>query len=127
MDAATFRTDFPEFSNTVTYTDAMVNFRLVLGAKLMDLTRWGDLFDPGLELYTAHYLALGRMAAQAAAIGAAPGAVEGPITAKAVDKVSLARDAASVTLEGGGHWNSTIYGVQYYQLLRQVGMGGMQL
>lgn len=127
MDAPTFRTDFPEFADTTKYPDASVNFQITLAVKLLNECRWADLYDKGIELFTAHYLALGAQAAMQAAIGAAPGASSGPITQKTVDKVSYSMLQEAVTLADGGFWNMTVYGIQFLQLARLVGSGGMQL
>lgn len=128
MDAATFRTDYPEFADTSAYPDSRVNAWLATAVALLDVCRWGDLYSQGQELFIAHYLALGKRAQLQAMVGGAPGAIEGPVTSKTVDKVSYSMDPKLVTLEGGaGHWNMTLYGVQFLQLMRLVGMGGMQL
>jgi hypothetical protein len=127
MDAATFRTDFPEFADTTLYPDSRVNFYLGLGAKLLPACRWGDLLDFGLELYTAHYLVIATRNQDAAAAGGVPGAVTGVATSKAVDKVSVSYDTTSVLNADAGFWNMTTYGVEFYQLMMTVGAGGVQL
>lgn len=127
MDAPTFRADFPEFADTTKYPDAQVNFQIDLAVIRLPECRWGDLLNYGIELFTAHNLALFRKNQIDVAIGAVPGAMSGPITAKAVDKVSYSQDAALVGLTDGGYWNATSYGVQFLQLARQIGAGGIQL
>lgn len=127
MDAATFRQDFPEFSDTTTYPDGSVDFYLALGVKLLPECRWQDLLDYGLELFTAHHLVLSTRDQKAEAAGGMPGAMTGPQSSKAVDKVSVSYDTASATLEDGGFWNLTTYGVRFLQLARMIGAGGIQL
>ncbi|MFA9439408.1 DUF4054 domain-containing protein [Uliginosibacterium sp. sgz301328] len=127
MDAAQFRLDFPEFADTSVYPDAQVNFWLSLGAKLLPPCRWGDLLDYGLELFTAHNLVIQTRNQQIADAGGTPGAVTGPATSKAVDKVSVSYDAASVLNADAGDWNMTTYGIQFYRLMMMVGAGGVQL
>lgn len=127
MDEATFRTTFPEFSDTTRYPSGAVTFWMGLGAKLLPPDRWEDLFDQGLALYTAHHLSMADMDQKAAAAGASPGQIKGPTTAKSVDKVSSSHDTAAVTLDGAGFWNLTSYGVRFLTLARCIGAGGIQL
>lgn len=127
MDAPTFRNDFPAFSDAARFPDATVNFWLNLGKQMLPADRWCNLLDYGLELFTAHHLAIGDMETKANAAGGVPGQIKGPETSKSVDKVSVSRDAASVTLTDGGFWNMTSYGVRFLQMARMVGAGGIQL
>lgn len=127
MDSSTFRQDFPEFADTTTYPDGSVNFYLGLGVKLLPECRWQDTLDYGLELFTAHHLALYMRDQQAAAAGGMPGVMTGPQSSKSVDKVSVSYDTALATLEDGGFWNLTTYGVRFLQLARMMGAGGFQL
>lgn len=127
MDAATFRQDFPEFANVSDYPDAQVNLWLMTGAMLLPADRWDELLNIGLELYTAHHLALGRRDQAASDAGGVPGTVNGPQTAKSVDKVSASYDTGAVTLDSAGFWNLTTYGIRLLGLSRMVGAGGIQL
>lgn len=127
MDAATFRQDFPEFVSKAIYPDSQVNFYLRVAEKLLPECRWGEMLPYAIELFVAHHLAIGRQNEQAAGVGAIPGAVKGPATSKAVDKVSVAYDAGSVALDDGGFWNLTTYGIRFLQLARLFGAGGVQL
>lgn len=122
-----FRTDFPEFSNTTAYPEALVSFYLTLGAKLMSVDRWADIIDEGLELFVAHNLALERPAQKTAAAGGVPGIASGPVSSKTVDKVSVSYDTSAAMEADAGHWNLTIYGQRYIRLARMVGSGGIQL
>jgi hypothetical protein len=126
-DAPRFRDDFPEFSDSGKYPSRTLEFWLSVGGKLLRPERWGDLLDHGLELFTAHHLALSAKDQAAAARGLPPGLGFGNETAKSVDKVSVSIDAGSVYLDGGGHWNLTTYGIQFLQLARLVGAGGVQV
>jgi len=123
-DLATFRADFPEFATT---PDARVTFWLTLSAKMLNAERWADLLDHGMELFTAHHLAIDNANQRAAAGGGAVGQSSGPVASKAVDKVSVSYDTGAATLEGSGHWNLSSYGTQFYALLRMMGTGGYQL
>lgn len=125
----TFRAAFPEFGGATTssYPDPEVQFWLDLSAKLLDQTRWADLYDFGQQLFMAHNLALGFTSKADSASGLAPGQVKGAVTAASVDKVSYSRDASSVMLPDAGHWNLTTYGIRYKQLVRMVGAGPYQV
>lgn len=127
MDAATFRQDFPEFADPQVYPDPQVAFYIRVAEKLLPECRWGEMLPYAIELFVAHHLAIGRQNEQAASVGATPGAVKGPATSKAVDKVSVSYDAGSVALDDGGFWNLTTYGIRFLQLARLFGAGGVQL
>lgn len=127
MDAPTFRQDFPEFADTTAYPNGTVNFYLGLGVKLLPADRWQDVLDYGLELFTAHHLAIATRDQQTAAIGGVPGVMTGPQTSKTVDKVSVSYDTNAATYEDAGFWNMSSYGVRFWQLARMVGAGGVQL
>lgn len=122
VTTASFRAAFSEFADTDQYPDPMVTFWLTYCQSLLVNTcRWGDLLDYGVNLMLAHQCVLATRNAKQA------GAIAAPITARSVDKVSTSYDTGMVTLENGGHWNGTSYGVQFLQLARMVGSGGMQL
>ncbi len=128
---ATFRLDFPEFSNTSSYPDAMINFWL--GIAVTRLTpaqgRWGDLFIPGLELFTAHFVSIQALnQLQAATNGGTgiPGMQRGAISSESAE-ISASYDVAAVTIEGAGQWNLTTYGTQFIELSNLVGMGPIQV
>lgn len=124
MDITTFRQVFPEF---ITTPDPAIEFWLNLGKKQLRADRWFDLMDDGLALFTAHHLAIGAKDQTTASAGGIPGAVQGNVTAKSVDKVSVSYDASRVTYDDAGFWNMTSYGLRYWNLLMMVGAGGVQL
>ena len=127
MDAAKFRQDFPEFADTTKYPDPAVNLWLGLASTTLPADRWCDYLDIGMELFTAHNLALAAGNQATAAVGGAPWQVKGPMTSKAVDKVSGGYDSGAATLDDGGFFNLTTYGIQFLQLSRMIGSGGIQL
>lgn len=126
MDVATFREDFPAFSNNGFYPDDQVTYWLNLGGKLLPADRWDDLLDDGLQLFVAHNLVLERGAQAAAANGAPPGQATGMVAGKTVDKVSVSYDTSAAMELEAGHWNLTIYGQRFIRLARMVGAGGVQ-
>ena len=125
MDRPTFRLVYPEFASATAFPDALVDYWMGQGRIQLAPDRWGDLLDQGLGLYTAHKIAAAPANAKGAAKGQA-GAV-GVVSSKSIDKLSVSVDTGSVTLKDAGDWNRTTYGVQFKQLSRIVGLGGMQL
>lgn len=122
VTAAQFRLDFPEFADTVKYPDPMVTFWLNYAALMLNADRWATALNFGIELMTAHQVALA-----ARNLTGTPGAILAPQSAKSVDKVAVSYDTSAVRLENAGHWNGTSYGIQFIQLARMMGAGGMQL
>jgi hypothetical protein len=124
----TFRQDFPEFSSITTYPDSLINFWLGVGNTRMNpaATRWGDLFNPGLELFVAHFLHISAMNQMAANAGGIPGIQRGPVSSEQAD-ISVSYDTSAVTLKDMGHWNLTVYGTQFQELANLVGMGPLQI
>lgn len=122
-----FTAAFPEFSNTVAYPEASFSFWQGIAALRLPPDRWAELLDHGSMLFIAHNMAVQRRNAKAAAKGSALGQVEGPTTAKSIDKLSKSQDASAVTVEGAGDWNATTYGIQFWQLAQMIGAGGLQL
>ncbi|MBU9360056.1 DUF4054 domain-containing protein [Burkholderia multivorans] len=127
MDVSQFRQSFPEFNDTTTYPDSLVQFWMTVAVSLVNAERWGELTDLGIALVTAHHLALTVKDQKMAAVGGVPGQVTGPQSSKAVDKVSASYDTAAVAIKDGGFWNATMYGVRYLSLAMMMGAGGMQL
>ncbi|HDV6320874.1 TPA: DUF4054 domain-containing protein [Burkholderia multivorans] len=127
MDIAQFRQSFPEFDDTTTYPDALVQFWMTVAVSLVNADRWRELTDLGVALVTAHHLALALKDQKMAAVGGVPGQVTGPQSSKAVDKVSASYDTAAVAIKDGGFWNATMYGVRYLSLAQMMGSGGIQL
>lgn len=115
---------FPEFANTAKYPQASFTFWQAVAALRMNACRWGELLDFGAQLFIAHNM---RESAQNAASGGAlAGAIQGPVTAKTIDKLSKSQDPAAVTIADAGDWNATNYGVRYYQMAQTIGSGGRQ-
>lgn len=127
MTPATFRAQFPEFACTSTYPESTVEFWTGVAGSLLNAERWDNLIEQGTALFVAHHLAVGQRDLNSASVGGTPGAVSGPQTSKSVDKVSVSQDASAVTLENGGFWNMTSYGIRLLTLARYVGAGGVQL
>lgn len=127
MDLAQFRLDFPEFSDTSRFPNSSLTFWSGMGERLISADRFGDLYNQAVELFTAHNITLAAQNAAASAAGGLPGGAGGPISSKAVGSVNVSYDNASVMLPNAGHWNQTVYGRQYIQLVRLIGQGAYQL
>lgn len=127
VTANQLRTDFPEFANVTSYPDAVVNFWLVVAAKMVNAPRWGNMADVGVELFTAHNLVLEFQAQAASANGAAPGAATGPVSGKTVDKVSVNYDTGASSELNAGHWNMTTYGTRFIRFAKLFGAGPIQV
>lgn len=122
-----FRVDYPEFGDTTRFPDAAVERQLRMAASTLSEQVWGEQWADGIELRTAHYLTLGARNAALTAAGGLAGTVAGLMTSKQVDKVSASYDVSATTIQGAGFWNTTAYGVQFYQLLLMMGAGPIQV
>ena len=122
-----FRIDFPEFSDPDAYSDGSITFWLTISLSLVQEDRWLDLTDMAVELATAHQVLIATRNQDLGNGNGSPGQVSGPVTAKAVDRVSVSNDTGAVTLTDGGFWNMTTYGIRFLQLARMFGAGPVQL
>ena len=126
-DPPTFRLHFPEFGDDTVYQDPTVQFYLDINSAILPAYRWGSMLQLGVELMTAHMLALSARAMQSGSAGGTPGAAGGLVTSKSVSKVSVGYDVNSTAVEGAGPWNYTTYGQRFYWLMRMVGIGGYEV
>lgn len=124
---ASFRADYPEFTDTTAYPDSGVTYWLMIAGLLLNVQRWQDMLDVGTELFVAHNLVLERQAQKSAANGAAPGVSTGPISSKTVGPVTQAYDTAAGINQDAGHWNLTTFGTRFYQLMQMFGAGPIQV
>ena len=128
MDLTQFRTDFPEFTDTVKYTDAVLTFWSGFVETRLNVDRWAGALNYGVELATAHYVTLAVKDQINAAAGKVPGSsMQGAASSKSVGDVSVSYDTTSSLEAEAGHWNLTSYGRQFIRLARNIGMGGVQL
>ncbi|MDY6450705.1 DUF4054 domain-containing protein [Acinetobacter faecalis] len=127
LDESTFRQTMPMFADVGKFPSAQFNFYLKLGVKLLPESRWDDLLDDGLTFYVAHYLTLYARDMAFVDVGGTGGKVVGNETSKSIDGVSKSMDVSGVLNADAGHWNQTTYGIQFYQLMMMVGVGGIQL
>lgn len=127
VTVAQFRQDFPEFADATAYPDGNVQFWLTFASNLINVDRWGNLADMGVELLTAHNLVLWKRASIAASKGGLPGLSTGVTSSKAVADVSVGYDTAVASVKDGGNYNLTDYGTRYLDLVSMMGAGGLQL
>lgn len=121
------RADFPEFSDETAYPDGMLTSWIAVALNLVNTARWGALATMGQELCTAHYLVIAARDQAAAAANGLPGQATGLLNAKSVGDVSASYDTTTASFADAGFWNATSYGQRFYQMLRMVGAGGVQL
>lgn len=120
-----FRKQFKEFSDPSDYTDDDISTWLTISASMLDPVRWGTLFDLGASYFIAHNLVLSARDRKAVAFGGIPGAPTGVQSSKSVDKVSTSYDTKFIVADAG-FWNTTSYGMRFYQYMQLIGAGGVQ-
>jgi hypothetical protein len=134
VNPESFRTAFRMFNDPGKYPDDTVTYYITLAMNMLagSNSAAGNRFDPvsldrAVGLYVAHNLALDARDMEADQTGGTPGELEGPATAKAVDKVSVSSDTKAVTWENEPYWNQTRFGIALMDLVRMFGAGGIQL
>lgn len=127
VTAALFRKDFTEFTDPVAYPNSDVEYYIRIAGLLLNTQRWSTMIDVGTELFVAHHCALERKQRLEAKNGKPPGFKVGVMNSASVDKVSAGYDTQAVIEPGAGHWNMTVYGVRFRDLMNMVGMGGVQI
>lgn len=127
VTVASFRQAFPAFANTTLYPDPQVQFWITLAEQLQNTERWGNLFDTGVQLFTAHNLVLEYQSNKAGPLNQKPGQIEGAVSSGSVDKASWSRDNSAAMEADAGHWNLSVYGLRYIRLLRMLGAGPVQV
>lgn len=124
MDIAQFRLDFPQFKDTDVYTDDMCTYWSNQAERLHAPSRFGDMYNDIIELYTAHCITLQAGEIAVAANGGFPAGMAGAVTSKKVGDVSINYDSQYSFENDAGWFNSTMYGRQYVNLARMYGRGG---
>lgn len=127
MDIATFRQNFPEFSNVTNYPDTQITFWATVAEQMVVKNLWCEMYLTGVQLYVAHEITLAAQNVQAASAGGSPGQSGGIANSKAVGAVNVAYDSVTQSEKDAGWWNRTTYGQQFYRLMRIFGAGCIQL
>lgn len=123
MTPAEFLVLFPEFGDATKYPPARIQLYLMLAASRVSACAWGDAYDLGIALFTAHYLAT----MGAAGGGTGGGTIQGEVSSKKVGDVQVTYASTSNRDADAGWWNSTIYGRQWWDLNSLYGIGVVQL
>lgn len=131
VSVAYFREAYPEFT-VERFPDGQVDLRLHQAGLRLPEERWGEMWTEGVCLYAAHHLTMQRAATLAKDGTGGLDVAAGPVVSKskAVGGVSKSESRAGAAANGNvgaGHWNSTIYGQQLWQLMQLVGAGGLQV
>ena len=122
LTPADFRSMFSAFSDETIYTDAMIQQWLDLCP--IDCQIWNGLYRMGMGLWTAHELT--KFGPNG--LASSPGATGiGIITSKSVDGVSLSYDNNVGADPEAGQLNMTIYGRQFWWLLKHLPIGPIQV
>lgn len=126
LTASQFRLDFPEFANTSTYPDTLINAWLTVAIALVNPAVWSNVLNLGTELCAAHYIVL-AVRDQAAAQAGAPVGEPATLTAsEGAGDLSVAFDTALAGYANAGNWNTTSYGQRFWALARMMGAGPIQ-
>lgn len=126
---ATFRAAMPAFSEEI-IPDEQLQVYIDMAHGAVKEARWHSMWREGMRLYIAHFatLYLGTPEEGSSASKIVNSAkVQGSITSKSVDRVSVSYDTGQATsdLTGWGAWKLTTYGTQFATLAKMVGKGGM--
>ena len=113
---------FPEFNDASKYPYLQRKMWFDIALANIDGQRWGDYYEAGVYLFTAHHLAI--FANQKGKPGM-PGRIPFPVGSKSVGSVSVSVDTS--ILQGQGFWGLTTYGLNYNRIAQIVGMGGIQI
>jgi hypothetical protein len=138
ITVSSFRLDFPEFASTADYPSSGITYYLTLSGLLLNRRRFGqpgttvtnppsNMYDMAQELFVAHHVVLEAKAQRAAAAGAVPGEVTGPVASKSTGPISVSYDNGAVVDVNASHWNNTIYGLRFKSLVNMFGAGPVQL
>lgn len=126
-----FRGAMPAFNYDIISDETLEGF-IEIANNIVSYPRWHNLWKEGMRLVVAHYATLflqGPTYGMSASEIVNAGKVQGSVTSKSVGGVSVSMDNSSAIsdLNGWGAWKLTVYGVQFAQLAKLVGKGGMYI
>jgi len=127
LDIPLFRTQFPEFADTVEYPTSMITFWTQLAELQVRECIWCKAWSLGVSLYVAHEITLAAQNKKIANANGMPGTTGGVPNTKTVGGVTVGYDAATTTEKDAGYWNLTTYGKQFIRLARIYGTKAIQL
>lgn len=124
LTVAQFRVLFPNFTDDTTFPDATIQAWLDMAP--LDPCVWGSMYQLGMGLWVGHELTKFGPGGLASAAGAGNG-VGGIVQSKSVDSVSLSYDNNIGTDPEAGQYNMTIYGRQFWSMLKYLPIGPIQV
>ena len=127
LDIPLFRTQFPEFSDTVKYPTQMITFWAGLAEAQVRQCVWQLQWTTGVSLYVAHEITIAAQNSLTASVGGTPGTFGGIANTKTVGSATIGYDSQSTSEKDAGWYNKTTYGQQFIRLARIFGSGGVQL
>lgn len=127
FDVGLFRTQFPEFADTVKYPTPMITLWSTLAQQQVRQCIWKCSWTLGVSLYVAHEITIAALNVKAAKVGGTPGTSGGIANTKTVGQATVGYDATTTTEQNAGGWNRTTYGQQFIRLARIFGAGVIQL
>ena len=127
LDIPQFRTQFPEFADTVAYPTPMITFWAEFAEMQLPKTVWCEAWPTGVSLYVAHEITLARQNAKIAQVGGMPGTTGGVANNKTVGGATVGYDSTATSEKDAGYWNLTNYGKQLIRLIRLFGARAVQL
>lgn len=123
----TFRQNYPEFENADRFPDGAITYYKTIAGLLLNANRFQDMLDVATELFIAHNISIERRAQDEALRGGQPGVTTGPVTSKSVGPISVSYSVDAGIQLGAGHWNTTIYGLRFAELVSIFGAGPVQV
>lgn len=127
LNISLFRTQFPEFKDTVKYPDQMITFWAGLAETQVRQCVWKKQWTMGVSLYTAHEITIAAQNITTANFDGTPGTFGGIANNKTVGSASVGYDSEATSEKDAGWYNKTTYGQQFYRLAMLFGAGGIQL
>ncbi len=138
LNSDRFREDFPEFRDFDLYSDASINYWMLIATYRVGGRRWGGgpalvgqpltLMDSAREMFIAHNLVLELQAQQRAARGGPPGVQVGALAGVSGNGAAVSYDVGSTAMDPkAGHWGLTTYGMRYLEMVCMVGADGLQI
>ena len=137
MTVDEFRAAMPAFDtsgdpDSGLFGDDAITYWLTIASKQINHDRFaadGDetVYNLATCQFVAHNLAFEAFSQKSTSAGAIPGLASGLLAAKAAGDVSVTYDTGSVLEMGAGHWNYTVYGKRFFQLMMMMGAGPLQI
>lgn len=124
---AQFRQLIPPFQDQTKYPLDGFDLNLTLAASMVG-ANWQDWRPMGMALVVAHWAVLDAREQLVASKGGIPGQGSiGILSSKGIGSVSAGYDVSTGSYANAGIWNTTSYGRRYWQMVRLVGMGAIQV